>query len=200
MEMIMAERRLGQRSKKDKKWQYGYQQYKRIRQIGRDIMESDKFKESASYIQHGSMTVDKHCINVARYSLILADKLGINCNWEEMIRGALLHDYFQYDWHDNKTDMRRRLHGFYHPGIALHNAVREYTLTPREKDIIKKHMWPLTLIPPICREAWMVSAADKWCSLMETLGVHHGNIGKRDIHDITQELITEHKSNPDAYA
>jgi uncharacterized protein len=114
-----------------------------------------------------------------------------------MIRGALLHDYFQYDWHDAKTDIRRRFHGFYHPGIALQNADREYILTPRERDIIKKHMWPLTLVPPICREAWMVSAADKWCSLMETLGVHKGNVGKRD--SITREFAPEHKSKPDIY-
>jgi uncharacterized protein len=163
-------------------------------------MESDKFKESAAYIQHGSMTVDKHCINVARYSLFLADKLKVNCNREEMIRGALLHDYFQYDWHDGKVDIRRKLHGFYHPGIALHNANREYMLTPREKDIIKKHMWPLTLVPPLCREAWMVSAADKWCSLMETLGIHQGNLGKRDTLVMSQGLSADCKDKPDACA
>jgi uncharacterized protein len=178
----MAERRIGQRGKKDKHdkhWYNSYQQYKKICRVGKEIIESDKFKESGAYIQHGSMTVDKHCINVARYSLMLADKLKVDCNKEEMIRGALLHDYFQYDWHDSKISMRRRLHGFYHPGIALHNAALEYTLTSREKDIIKKHMWPLTVVPPLCKEAWMVSAADKWCSLMETLGIHQGSAGKR---------------------
>jgi len=61
------------------------------------------------------------------------------------------------------------LHGFYHPGIALKNADQEYELTLREKDIIKKHMWPLTVVPPLCREAWIVTTADKYCSLLETL-------------------------------
>ena len=41
-----------------------------------------------------------------------------------------------------------------------------------EKDIIKKHMWPLTIVPPVCREAWIVTMADKYCSLMETLRLH----------------------------
>ena len=30
-------------------------------------------------------------------------------------------------------------------------------------------MWPLTISAvPMCREAWIVTMADKWCSLMET--------------------------------
>ena len=31
---------------------------------------------------------------------------------------------------------------------ALNNAQREFELTEKEKDIILKHMWPLTVIPP----------------------------------------------------
>ena len=42
-------------------------------------------------------------------------------------------------------------------------------LTDRQRDIIGKHMWPLTLRPPACREAWIVTMADKYCSLMETI-------------------------------
>ena len=59
---------------------------------------------------------------------------------------------------------------FHHPNVALENASREYQLTPRERDIIRKHMWPLTLFHiPRCREAWVVTTADKYCSLKETL-------------------------------
>ncbi len=47
-------------------------------------------------------------------------------------------------------------------------------MTARERDIIKKHMWPLTVVPPMCREAWIVTTADKYCSLMETLYIHEG--------------------------
>ena len=85
-------------------------------------------------------------------------------------------DYFLYDWHTPDHISPHKLHGFYHPGRALHNAQKEYHLTPREKDIIKKHMWPLTISAvPMCREAWIVTMADKWCSLMETYHVHKGH-------------------------
>ncbi len=67
------------------------------------------------------------------------------------------------------------LHGFFLPGIALQNAAAEYPLTMRERDIIKKHMWPLTVVPPMCREAWIVTVADKWCSAMETVHLHRGH-------------------------
>lgn len=105
----------------------------------------------------------------------MSEKLHIRCSRRELIRGALLHDYFLYDWHIPDDENPHRLHGFYHPGVALRNALKEYHLTEREKDIIRKHMWPLTVIPPGCREAWIVSAADKWCSLLETLHMHRGH-------------------------
>lgn len=112
---------------------------------------------------------------MAKYSLAISEKLHISCSREELIRGALLHDYFLYDWHSREHVPIYKLHGFYHPGVALKNALEEYELTPRERDIIKKHMWPLTIMPPTCREAWIVTMADKWCSLLETFRIYKGH-------------------------
>lgn len=157
-----------------------YERHKRIRALlkehGEDILQSDNFQKTRGHIQHGSMTVHNHCMDVARYSLLLNKKLGIGCNKHDLIRGALLHDYFLYDWHDKEfLAYRQRLHGFHHPMTALKNAEKEYTLTDIQRDIIKKHMWPLSVIPPMCREAWVVTAADKYCSFLETVGVHKGH-------------------------
>ncbi|MCM1046111.1 MAG: hypothetical protein NC417_11435 [Candidatus Gastranaerophilales bacterium] len=149
--------------------------YREIRESGADIFQSPNFYSTKSHIQHGNMTVNDHCVRVAAYSLALSKKLHIPCSHRELIRGALLHDYFLYDWHDKDYISPHRLHGFFHPGKALKNASAEYDLTPREKEIIKKHMWPLTVVPPTCREAWIVTMADKWCSLMETCHLHKGH-------------------------
>ena len=141
-----------------------------------DILDSDNFKSTKRHVQHGTVTVHRHCMDVAEYSLLLNNRLGLKCNQHDLIRGALLHDYFLYDWHDKEyLSQRRRLHGFWHPGIALKNAEKEYELNDAQREIIKKHMWPLTVVPPTCREAWVVTAADKYCSLMETVGAHKGN-------------------------
>ncbi len=147
---------------------------KLLNRYGNDILHAEKFVKSGGYIQHGSMSVMQHSINVAKCSLRIAKKLGIKCNKRDLIRGALLHDYFQYDWHSREHCGIRNLHGFYHPGIALRNAEKEYRLNGIQRDVIKKHMWPLTVVPPVCREAWIVTMADKYCSLLETLYLQKG--------------------------
>lgn len=170
-------------NKQSQKWKKFFEKQKELhREIVKeagDILKSKNFALSSQFVQHGSMTVKNHSMNVAKYSLAISKKLPIEVNRRELIRGALLHDYFLYDWHiDSKENTHRRLHGFYHPGIALRNANREYPLTKREQDIIKKHMWPLTIVPPMCREAWIVTVADKYCSLLETLRIHRGHASR----------------------
>ena len=176
----MAERRLRQRTRRQAGiWPRKLNRYReRQRQIeasASDILRSKNFNRMKEYIQHGDVTVNSHVMDVARYSIAMSEKLHIHCSRRELIRGALLHDYFLYDWHIPDYENPHRLHGFYHPGVALRNASQEYRLTEREKDIIRKHMWPLTVVPPGCREAWIVTAADKWCSLLETLHMHRGH-------------------------
>lgn len=145
--------------------------YRLLKENASDILHSENFQKTRHHIQHGTMPVYRHCLDVAKQSIQINKALGLGCSERDLIRGALLHDYFLYDWHDKNRENYQKLHGFYHPGIALKNARKEYHLTRREEDIIKKHMWPLTLVPPLCREAWVVTAADKYCSLLETLKI-----------------------------
>ncbi|SFC64196.1 HD domain-containing protein [Butyrivibrio sp. YAB3001] len=145
---------------------------------GNDILSSEQFTRLKEFIQHGNVTVFEHSIHVALCAIKICRWLGVHCKERELIRGALLHDYFLYDWHiaDAPGNLHPKLHGFYHPGIALRNATRDFILTEREKDIIRKHMWPLTVNPPRCREAWIVCLADKYASTLETLKLKKGKI------------------------
>lgn len=160
------------RSRQNKSFNRRWEIHRKIHNQARDILRSRNYAQTKYHIQHGTMSVRQHTINVARCSIAMSEqlnKLGIYCNQRALIRGALLHDYFLYDWHDKDHLEIHNLHGFYHPSIALDNAKKEYELSKLEQDIIKKHMWPLTVIPPMCREAWVVTAADKYCSTLETL-------------------------------
>lgn len=121
----------------------------------------------SNFFQHGGTTVLDHSVNVADISLRLVKALRLKANRASLIRGALLHDYFLYDWHDRAS--APPMHGFSHPQIALKNARADFKLTPIEENIILRHMFPLTPIPPSCKEAWIVCAADKYCALAETL-------------------------------
>ena len=86
-------------------------------------------------------------------------------NRRNLVRGALLHDYFLYDWHISRKD--HRWHGFRHAGTALRNATRDFELTDVEQDVIKKHMFPLNPALPSYRETAIVSLADKICAVRE---------------------------------
>ena len=102
-------------------------------------------------IQHGRVTTWEHSVGVATTALAIAAFLRLRVRREQMVRAALLHDYFLYDWHEPG----HTAHATMHPVLALRIAA---------------HMWPLP--PgrgPTSREALLVSLADKWCSAVETI-------------------------------
>ena len=140
-----------------------------IEHYGEEILKAPKFQEQDEYIQHGNITVRQHCMSVARASLKLDSLLHAGCDERTLIRGALLHDYFLYDWH--KPNKANRWHGFRHPKSAFLNAQRHFDLSNIEKDVILKHMWPLTIRPPRYRESVIVCLVDKLCTVAEMLRI-----------------------------
>lgn len=135
-------------------------------QVAGDLLQDRRTLQMKKYIQHGHVTTYDHCESVARLGFEMGRKLHLHPSERELVRGAMLHDYFLYDWHHYDG----HLHGYSHPGTAAVNAERDFHITEKEKNIIANHMWPLTLFHvPTCREAWIVCVADKVCSLRETL-------------------------------
>jgi len=132
-----------------------------------ELLSLDSIQIMNKFVQHGHVSCLTHCTSVAVYSYIFTCKLGLKVNRRALIRGALLHDYFLYDWHDK--DRGFRWHGFKHPNLALCNARKAFELSFKEADIIKKHMWPMTIIPPVCKEAFIVCLIDKYCSTREVI-------------------------------
>lgn len=131
-----------------------------------DLYDNDKLHEMNQYLQHGNTTTFMHCLTVAYVSYLLSLCLRFHFDRKGIIRGAMLHDFYLYDWHI--PDKTHHLHGFYHPDFACKNAKKYYPISPIEEDIIKKHMWPLTLTHyPIYRESILVCFVDKICSLAE---------------------------------
>lgn len=107
------------------------------------------------FIQHGTVTTYEHCLRVTRIAYWL--NLHWHCHADEvsLVRGAFLHDFYLYDWHNcsNITHW----HGFKHPLIARYNADAVFQLNNKERNIIQTHMWPLTITQlPRCREACLV--------------------------------------------
>lgn len=132
-----------------------------------DLSQNVAFIDMRKYIQHGRTDCLLHSIAVAYFSCAAAAFFNLKLNSRSLVRGALLHDFFLYDWH--KPDTAHRLHGFTHPKTALENALHGWELNDIEKDIIIKHMFPLVPALPRYRESILVCVVDKICSAAEIL-------------------------------
>lgn len=138
-----------------------------VLQLAEKLEGESRLGMERRYYQHGVTTIFQYSINVACVSCKIAEKYHLDVDYYALIRGALLHDYFLYDWH--VKDRSHRFHGFTHPRRALENADKEFQLTETERNMIYCHMFPLTPIPPSTQEAWIVCVADKICALSETM-------------------------------
>ena len=84
-----------------------------------------------------------------------------------LLIGAMLHDFYLYDWHDK--DDTHKWHGYHHADTALANAIRYFEVNEEIQHIIWCHMWPLNISRfPKTKEARIVCFADKCCSIVET--------------------------------
>ena len=131
-----------------------------------DIYEHEEFLKLKEYFHHNS-SIYEHVQDVAYLSYRISKFLKLD--YRSAARGALLHDFFLYDWrnHDVPDLPRKKFHGIEHPTIAVANAQKHFSINEIEEDIIKKHMWPLTLVPPKYKESFIVSFADKYLSSKE---------------------------------
>ena len=86
----------------------------------------------------------------------------------------MLHDLFLYDWRFRQSN-RKGLHAFTHPKTALNNSLKLFFLNNIEKDIILKHMWPVTIKLPKYKESYIVSCIDKYCAICESINSYKHN-------------------------
>lgn len=145
-----------------------------------DILCSEGMQREKMIPHHGEVSCYDHSFAVAHMSVRIAQRFSKKADMRSLIRGALLHDYYLYDWH--AINKNHRLHGFSHARAALFNAERDFALSNKERDIIVKHMFPLNVKPPRYRETVIVTLSDKVCAIQEiTLNaLQKLGIGKRE--------------------
>jgi uncharacterized protein len=134
--------------------------------IIKEIIEHKEFLKLKNYYHHNS-SIFEHVKKVSYLSYLLCKFLKFD--YISAARAGLLHDFFLYDWrnHDLPDLAKEKFHGLHHPAIALENSRKYFEVNDIESDIILKHMWPLTLIPPKYKESIIVSIADKYISSEE---------------------------------
>lgn len=143
----------------------------------RSFATRPEVRRMEQFVQHGNTSCLLHCVAVAHVSFAIARALHLRVREEALSRGALLHDYFLYDWHI--PDESHRLHAFTHPRRALINAGRDFGVDGIQKNMILSHMFPLSTTLPRCRESMFLCAADKICTVRETFAGVLERIGRK---------------------
>ena len=130
-----------------------------------DLLETPAVRAMQGIRHHPGVSCYEHSVFVSYTAFRLARKWGWDVDWRSLVRGALLHDYFLYNWREHNRD--HKLHGFYHARKAMENAQRDFGLNPLEANIIHRHMFPLNPTPPKYKESVVVTCADKICATRE---------------------------------
>ena len=130
-----------------------------------DLLNNDTVKQMKNFRQHYENIFYDHCLIASYYCYLYGKKF--NLDYVSCARAAMLHDLFLYDWR-KKQDDRKGLHAFTHPKTAYKNASKLFALNEKEKDIILKHMWPVTIALPKYKESYLLTLVDKYCALNES--------------------------------
>lgn len=131
----------------------------------KDLVHHPYVLKMKNYQHHCDTSCYQHCLNVAYYNYKICKFLNLDAR--SAARAGMLHDLFLYDWHGHRKKTGDPVHAMTHPRTALHNAEKYFRLNSLEKEMILKHMFPVTPIPPTHKETWIITLTDKYCGTCE---------------------------------
>jgi len=134
-------------------------------EVVQDLIEHPIVLEMKKYPHHCTTSCYQHCLNVAYYNYKICRAFGLDA--KAAARAGIVHDLFLYDWRTHAKLTKEHFHAMTHPRVALRNAKKYFDLNELEQEIILKHMWPLTVIPPKSWEAFIIGMTDKYCGFFE---------------------------------
>lgn len=129
-----------------------------------DLLDQEKVQEMKHYRQHYNINCFEHCLFVSYNTYLICKKHHLD--YISGARAGMLHDLFLYDWRKRENG-RRGLHAYTHPKVALKHASTFLNLNDKEKDMILKHMWPVTPAFPKYKETFIITFVDKYFAVAE---------------------------------
>ena len=115
---------------------------------------------------HRGSNCYEHSFKVAKKAIKHSIRYHKKVNLEAVLIGAILHDYYLYDWRSDRS--KKKKHARNHPYIASANAEKDFQMSKKVKKIIESHMWPINPKEfPTTKEARIVSIADKGVTIAE---------------------------------
>lgn len=165
---------------------YTSDKYKEFYNIISDMDVHPTVQEMKKYRQHYDCSCYDHCLSVAYYCFCICKKLHLD--EKSMARAAFVHDLFLYDWRVRQPN-RKGLHAFTHAKTAYNRASHIFSLNDKERDIILKHMWPVTLVPPRYLESYILTLVDKYTTIEESYLYYKKKIYCRKMFQTASSLL-----------
>ena len=129
-----------------------------------EILNKEKVQQMKKYRQHYNINCFYHCLFVSYNTYLICKKH--NLDYISAARAGMVHDLFLYDWRKRERG-RKGLHAYTHGKTAFKEASEILNLNDKEKDMIIKHMWPVTLAVPKYKETFVITLVDKYFAVAE---------------------------------
>ncbi len=152
-------------------------------QYVKEILLNDEFQKRKLFPHHHNMSVWDHSILVSFRSFLMARLF--NADLRICAIAGLLHDFYPWSWlysedleelDDGKYLIEVRTkhplfkrHGFTHAKAAAENYIKYFPELENKRitNAIKRHMFPLNIIPPRYKEGFIITTVDKINSVHE---------------------------------
>ena len=148
--------------------------------IIKDIIDNPYVLDMKNFRQHCDTSTFEHSYKVAYIK-------KLNLDYKSVARAGMLHDFYLYDWRIKSS--WHRWHAFKHGRFASINACKLFNLSNKEIDMIKKHMWPVTPIPPKSIEGFILTFADKYSASIESLDYYRKMLSKNQNYMYAKALL-----------
>lgn len=142
------------------------QEKQRLENLYQTFLNDEKILRMKDISMHRGSNCYIHCFKVAKKA-IKKSLHRKDVKLEVVLVGAILHDYYLYDWRQDRSKLKK--HGKNHPDVAINNAIKDFNISDDVKRVIKTHMWPINIKEyPNTKEAKIVSLSDKAVTIGES--------------------------------
>lgn len=140
----------------------------KLENIYQEYLHNPLIERMKNIRMHRGSSCYIHSFKVAKLAIKRAIRRKKKLDLETILIASILHDYYLYDWRDNK--LLKKNHASNHPKIAADNAKRDFGISDFAVNIILSHMWPYNFKQfPKTTEARIVMNADTHIATKEAM-------------------------------
>ena len=142
-----------------------------------DLLSDELVNSMKQYRHHQDTNTHFHSVYVSYRVMKMCEALEL-INTREVVRAALLHDFYLYQWY---TEKHEEYHIWYHPKESVKNIEAHFgEMTPLQKNMILSHMFPTCVELPKSKGAWILTLCDKRCAIEDYI-TH--SVSFREVYD-----------------